>query len=254
MTLLITDNLMKNKHLLLIAVFSIISISSCKKDDTTTPEPTPQQSGINLTVDYSIDNTSLYTDSFLYTSAAGLNYSINRFQYYLTSIKLIRPDNSEVTVATNHYFDAFDASTATISSPDVPAGNYIGVKFKIGVDSTLNYWDSLPVTVENTNMLWPLMMGGGYHFLKFEGYYKDAGNSYGYAMHLGTNACIIPITILKNITISSGSATSLNMHMNINEWLRNPNTFNFNTDGNYIMGDSTAMNKITQNGHDVFSF
>ena len=65
---------------------------------------------------------------------------------------------------------------------------------------------------------------------------------------------LIPITILKNITISSGSATSLNMHMNINEWLRNPNTFNFNTDGNYIMGDSTAMNKITQNGHDVFSF
>jgi hypothetical protein len=73
-------------------------------------------------------------------------------------------------------------------------------------------------------------------------------------MHLGTNACIIPISIAKNITITSGSALQLNMTMNISEWLKNPNTFNFNTDGNYIMGDSTAMNKITQNGQDVFSF
>ena len=246
--------MMKGKKLLMIFLLATITISSCKKDDDTTPVTPTVQSGLKLSINYTIDNKPLYTDSFLYTSAAGLNYSINRFQYYLTSIKLIKPDNSEIVVASSHYFDAFDATTSTINASNIPAGNYIGIKFKIGVDSALNYWDSLPVTVENTNMLWPLMMGGGYHFLKFEGYYKDAGNDYGYAMHLGTNACIIPISIAKNITITSGSALQLNMTMNISEWLKNPNTFNFNTDGNYIMGDSTAMNKITQNGQDVFSF
>lgn len=245
---------MKIKNLLMIFLLAAITITSCKKDDDTTPVTPVVQSGLKLSINYTIDNKPLYTDSFLYTSAAGLNYSINRFQYYLTSIKLIKPDNSEIVVASNHYFDAFAATTSTITASDIPAGNYIGIKFKIGVDSALNYWDSLPVTVENTNMLWPLMMGGGYHFLKFEGYYKDAGNDYGYAMHLGTNACIIPISIAKNITITSGNALQLNMTMNISEWLKNPNSFNFNTDGNYIMGDSTAMNKITQNGQDVFSF
>lgn len=239
---------------LMILLLSITTISSCKKDVTTPPETPVTQSGIKLSVAYNIDNVSLYTDSFLYTSAAGYNYSINRFQYYLTNIKLIKPDSSEILVATSHYFDAFDSTTATITAPSIPAGNYIGFKFNIGVDSVLNYWDSLPVTVENTNMLWPLLMGGGYHFLKFEGSYKDAGNEYGYAMHLGTNACLIPIALSKNITVTANNALTVNMTMNISEWLKNPNTFDFNVDGNYIMGNATAMGKITQNGKDVFSF
>lgn len=238
----------------LILVMLSITFSSCKKDDSSTPEAPTIQKGLKLNVRYAIDDKNLFIDSSIYSAAAGYEYSINRFQYYLTDIRLIKSDSSEIVVSSSHYFDAFDTTTATIYAPTITTGNYIGVKFKIGVDSTLNYWDSLPNTTENTNMLWPLLMGGGYHFLKFEGYYKDAGNEYGYAMHLGTNACIIPVTLSKSFTIEANNVTTLNMKMNINEWLKNPNTFDFNTDGNYIMGNAAAMGKITQNGQDVFSF
>ncbi len=229
-------------------------ISSCKKDDSPTPNSLTVLTGINLAVNYTIDGKALYVDSFLYTSAAGFNYSINRFQYYLTNVKLIKPDNAEILITSSHYFDAFEEATSTIAISNIPSGNYIGIKFNIGVDSSFNYWDSLPNTTENTNMLWPLLMGGGYHFLKFEGYYKDGLSDYGYAMHLGTNACNIPVVLSKNISVTPNNTLTLNMNMNINEWLKNPNTFDFNLDGNYIMGNAAAMGKITQNGHDVFSF
>ena len=73
-------------------------------------------------------------------------------------------------------------------------------------------------------------------------------------MHLGTNACLIPIKINKRIVVSADGLTSVNLIMNINEWFRNPYIFDFNTDGNYIMGNLAAMKKIALNGTDVFNF
>ena len=42
------------------------------------------------------------------------------------------------------------------------------------------------------------------------------------------------------------------MTMNVNEWFKNPNIYNFNTDGVFTMGDTILMKKLLQNGADVF--
>jgi hypothetical protein len=74
-------------------------------------------------------------------------------------------------------------------------------------------------------------------------------------MHIGTNACLIPsITLSTNFTVTTDSQTSLTLKMNVNEWYRNPNIYDFNIDGNYTMGDMPLMMKITENGQDVFTF
>ncbi len=41
--------------------------------------------------------------------------------------------------------------------------------------------------------------------------------------------------------------------MNINEWYKNPEIYDFNTDGGYSMGNMMAMMKIAGNGADVFN-
>jgi uncharacterized protein YwgA len=41
--------------------------------------------------------------------------------------------------------------------------------------------------------------------------------------------------------------------MNINEWYANPAVYDFEVDGNYSMGLSAAMLKLSKNGKDVFS-
>jgi hypothetical protein len=115
----------------------------------------------------------------------------------------------------------------------------------------LNKTDALPANTENISMVWPDAMGGGYHFMKMEGYFKDGTTTPGYAMHLGTNACKFNCKVYSSININNDTH-NLNMEMNINEWYRNPQNFNFNTDGNYIMGNMPLMMKIVNNGFDVF--
>lgn len=224
---------------------------SCKK---VTPLPQPKVNELQLSIQYNIDNVSYVTNINKYINQAGNHFSISRVSYYLSQIKLIKSDNSSVLVKEYQYVDADNTSSNKLIFNSIPIGDYIGIKFNIGLDSLHNISDALPTTMENINMAWPQMMGGGYHFLKMEGNFLDSlGQSFGYAMHLGTNVCLIPIMLNKKFTVSADSKLSFNLVMNINEWYKNPNIFDFNKDGNYIMGNMMLMKKITENGIDVFT-
>lgn len=230
-----------------------IMLFSCKKDKTISEVSEPSQS-VYLSIAYKVDNEFLVTNHFNYKTQAGYNYSVTNLVYYLSQISLIKSDGSNILLKKFQYVDATVSETNHLILENVPEGNYLGIAFNIGLDSLQNRSDMLPATPENINMQWPEPMGGGYHFLRLEGHYKDSLGTFGYAMHLGTNACLIPIKINKRIVVSADGLTSVNLIMNINEWFRNPYIFDFNTDGNYIMGNLAAMKKIALNGTDVFNF
>ena len=99
-------------------------------------------------------------------------------------------------------------------------------------------------------MEWPDGMGGGYHFLKFEGHFVDSGNTFGFAMHIGTNNYLVNGKLWARITLGDGVNT-LNVGMNMNEWFKNPAVYDFNMDGNYSMSSMMAMEKLMMNGADV---
>ncbi|MBL7892261.1 MAG: hypothetical protein JNL63_06505 [Bacteroidia bacterium] len=232
----------------------IILCISCKKEKQPDIAPTPDVQGIELSVSYKVDADIFMTNHFMYKTQAGYDYSITKMVYYLSQISLIKADSSLYLLKDYHYVDAVTSQTNQLTLKNIHAGNYIGLKFNIGLDSLHNVSDTLPATAENINMKWPVMMGGGYHFLKLEGYYKDTSGSYGYNIHLGTNSCLTPVKLYKSITISTNTKTPVSIVMNINEWFRNPHVFDFNVDGSYIMGNAAAMKKIAENGIDVFSF
>ncbi len=247
---------MKKLHIWVVIIF--LGFVACSKDDsepTPTPPPGPaQENSITFNIQYNVDGQSIIRDSILYYNEAGNQYSIYNLLYYLSEIKLTKSDGNTVLLKNIHYVDCFDPATNTFILKNIPAGEYSGISFNIGIDSLHNEHDSLPNTVENINMEWPDMMGGGFHFLRLEGYFTDAGNNYGYAMHIGTNPCLIPVQLPNAITVTAESQTNLTLKMNVNEWFRNPNTYDFNIDGNYTMGNMPLMMKITENGHDVFTF
>jgi hypothetical protein len=103
-------------------------------------------------------------------------------------------------------------------------------------------------------MEWPATMGGGYHFLKLEGHYRDNGSEVGYATHLGTNMmlvkCVIPAAVLD---IRGGQTQQVKLTMNLNEWYQNPQTYSFKADGDYSMNDMALMAKLRNNARDVFT-
>jgi hypothetical protein len=229
-------------------VMLLSSLTGCKKSETSTPVTNPTTVNLN----FAVDNNTLKFDTLKYYNAAGNNYSVSGLTFYLSTFEFENAAGTVYRYSDVYLVDAKTKSNVSFSFADLPAGNYKRMKFLIGLDSLHNLDGALPNTVENANMVWPTYMGGGYHFMKLEGNFRDQGQTYGYAMHMGHNWTCVTVNLVKDFTLSAESA-QVGLTMNINEWFQNPQVYDFNVDGNYSMTDSLAMTKLSQNGVDVFT-
>lgn len=234
--------------LIAILVLSVL-FTACKKDKDTPP---PVENKPTLTLGFSVDNQALEFDKIQYKNAAGNNYSVTKLLFYISAFEFEKNTGEKVLLNNVFLVDARDLQKVSFTLPNLPFGDYKSVKFLIGLDSLHNIDNGLPNTLDNVNMAWPTMMGGGYHFMKLEGNFLADTTSYGYAMHLGKNKNRVPIEIIQNFSISNNS-NQIKLKMNLNEWYQSPANYDFNIDGNYSMHDSTAMAKLVQNGMDVFT-
>jgi hypothetical protein len=237
--------------LLITGLAWITSCNKIKEDEPLPDVPSPERS---LNLSYTSDNGSFKLNEFIYTSQSGYAFSITRLSYYLSMIRLQKADCTFVLLKKYHYADASVKASNQIELPEIPEGNYIGITFYTGLDPEQNISNALPANTDNIEMQWPQPMGGGYHFLKLEGYYNDTSGTHGYALHLGRNICLRSVTLYKPFQVTHDKALRLELRMNVSEWFANPNTYDFNKDGNYIMGNDSAMNKVADNGMDVFNF
>lgn len=231
----------------------LLLVISCTKEDT--KDYVPADTGdIELSVSHKVDNQILVFDTIRYQNAAGNKFSVTRLQYYISSCRFHKADGSSLLINNITYVDARDG-ISTIHFTGVPVGNYTGISFLIGIDSAQNKSNALPDTENNINMAWPDVMGGGYHFIKLEGHYLNTLNAEkGFTVHLGTYPALVTHNILNaTITIVKNQTSTHQLVMNINEWFTAPYNYNFNTDGNYTMGNGPLMDLIKNNGKDVFT-
>lgn len=237
-------------YIFLIAAFFLVS---CEKTDPGENKPVTFGS-VSVQVNHLVASQLLRFDTILYQNAAGNKYSVTRLHYYISGIRFYQSDRLVHTDRGVYYVDASSAA-ATIALKNVPASSYTGLSLLIGLDSSQNISGSLPAVIEHINMAWPDEMGGGYHFLKLEGHYLNNANAEkGFTVHLGTQMALVRHSLItKSFTVNTNQQTSLSLEMNINEWFENPYLYNFNTDGNYTMGVGPLMQKISNNGKDVFT-
>ena len=232
-----------------IAGMFLLLAAACKKE----AKPSEQTGNLVLHVSASNDSDRFDFDSLGLNHPAGYTYSVTRLQFYLSGFQLHHQDGRNVKYNSPLYFDLHTSTTKSCSMPALPPGNYTGIDFYVGLDSLQNKTGALPVTVENTNMAWPDGMGGGYHFMKLEGNFKDKSGTHGFAMHLGKNKHLVSIKLLRTFSVSATSNNTLALRMNLAEWFRNPSLYDFNTDANYSMGSDAAMFKLKNNGQDIFN-
>lgn len=238
---------LKYSNIISIAAATVLlsATASCKKNE-------PENSDINFSVSAGIDAENFSFDSVIYTHPAGYVYGVNKVQFYISAVELENQNGETFKSNQVTYLDLRKPEFTGFSFNQIPNDVYTKLRFLIGIDSATNKTGALPATVENINMAWPDGMGGGYHFLKLEGYYKDSTGLHGYAMHLGTNKTLVKVEVnLDNLNISKN--TGINLQMNIAEWFKNPELYDFNVDGNYSMGKIPAMMKLSKNGVDVFT-
>lgn len=233
-----------------LVVFGIIfGLFSCKDDPIE-----PKLGSVKFSVNYVVNSEPLQFDTITYTNAAGHKYGLTHLEYYISNIAFNKSDGSSYSTNAVFYINAQKPETNFITIDNIPKGNYTSVTFYTGLDSILNKTNALPNTLDNINMAWPDAMGGGYHFMKMEGYFLAKANQkkYGYAMHLGKNPNLVKAEVVTPISID-GDMQNKTLTMNINEWYANPAVYDFEVDGNYSMGLSAAMLKLSKNGKDVFS-
>lgn len=244
---------MLNKQTSILIILLSFLLGACMDTEDIKPIVITPTGTINLNLTHKVDGQLLLFDTLKYTNLANNNFSVTRVNYYLSNFKLTT--NGVVKYISNQivYIDA-RTQPIQIKLDNVPLGTYESLSFNIGIDAANNQHGMIPNTDENIGMIWPEAMGGGYHFLKLEGQFLTPSNDRkGYAVHTGLNAYLInhnPITT--STTVNENQTSTIGLTMNINEWYKNPYTYNLFTDGNYTMGDSTTMMKITNNGKDVF--
>ena len=220
------------KFKLLVLCCIVVGIISCKKD-TVVLEP----GALKLTVKYSIDNDSLQFDTIKYLNAAGNKYSLSHLEYFISGVTFYKSDGSSFISNSVFYINAQKPISNSLFVSNIPQGTYSSISLLIGLDSNTNKTNFLPNILDNINMAWPDAMGGGYHFMKMEGYFKDKAGvkQDGYAMHLGRNNNLVKINLSYPIIITTDLQTKT-LTMNINEWYKNPSNYDFYSEEIMING------------------
>ncbi len=261
--------------LFLLAGLWLICFSACKREEVIPPDE--QETGnISIKFTHYVDSEPLQTDTLLYVNAAGNQYMINEVQYFISDVVLISEDNSEVSIddwEDIHYVDSDIPSTMSWTVPDkIKTGNYKAIRFIFGITQAKNI-SYMYVNPPERDMFWPEFLGGGYHYLKLNGKWKDTANLVvPFDFHLGIGQTyaggVVDVDSITGFvqnyfqlnlqdtvfTVSKGATTPLEIRMNISNWFDTPHLWDHNVYGSYIMQNQDAMQKAKENGFDVFSY
>ncbi len=104
------------------------------------------------------------------------------------------------------------------------------------------------------------MLGGGYHFMQFEGTFTNSTtvNPLPFAYHNGTARVSDGVFEQNFITVtvdglSIDSNATIDIKMNLAEWFKNPNTWNLNELSIDLMMNYEAQIDMNENGQSVFT-
>ena len=218
-----------------------------------------EEENISLTLKFThnwngVPVTNQDFNTFKFTTANGENISIERLRYLISNISFL--DEKK-----HFLIDVGENSGNLIAISDVYPGNY-KLKFTFGLTDLENTDGSYP-DLNSANFNVPGMLGGGYHFMQFDGKYKDTNNldaNFNYHVIRAVDRTE-PMNLKledTSFTVDLGSIeiknnASIEITMNIAEWFTNPNTWDLNMLNSELMANFEAQKLMNANGKTVFS-
>lgn len=262
-------NLSKINTILLIVLIGFVSLaSSCDKDPD--PEDKDETTGnLQITMDFFNDGAEMKWGYLEYTNEAGNEYLGYYARFFVTRLTIYKGGNATVLdkYYNYHYFDSdVEESLTWTVADDIEKGSYDSLNFTFGFNNEDNV-SFMFVNQPEVNMVWPENLGGGYHALQFDGKWEIGGDTLtSFNFHLGPgqiydatgeitgfidNSYIVSIPS-SDFTITAGNTTTVKLRMNLENWFKNPISYDHNTYGGAIMENQDAMEKVVMNGWDVF--
>jgi hypothetical protein len=247
---------MSSKRSLLLVLLFIVAglmVNSCKKDkEEDTPPPVPQGQ-LKFFFSNRVGTSTLNFDQIMYQNAFGNIYSVATLQYFISDIRLNKPDGTYILIDEVHYVDGKEPGTLLFTpQTKVPLLDYSSISFIFGLNEEKNVTGAFTNPPESL-MEWSVLIGGGYHYMKLEGKIDNDGVIENYQAHTGPamgNPYYIEVT-LPSSAFTAKDGLIITIGMNINNWWTNPNTIDLN-DMTSIMMNMDAQQQLKENGGDVF--
>lgn len=245
----------------------VFLLTSCdyKSDDK------PATGKIQILFEHRVNGQLLVKDQMIYTNAAKNNYEIAGLKYFISDVTLHNHDGSTYMIKTgtrSRYVDIdfISDSLRWIVKDQIPVASYDSISFTFGLNEELNK-SNIFLNPPESNMAWPDRMGGGYHFIMMDGWYKNSlGVRSPFSFHLGTGQNYTNEVITGFVQnyfhvklpasafdITANGIMRMKFVMNIDSWFTTPTNWDFNQ-WDMTMQNQTAMQAIKSNGWDVFSF
>jgi len=257
-------------------MLGLFLFSNCR-DDITIYAPIPAAETGNLKIEFShtVDGQQLLLNTNLYVNQAGNHYELTDIMYFLSDVKLYPHNGTPMSIEdqTNvHYINIRIPSTLSWNIKDpIPTGVYDSLSFIFGLNEQHNHSNTF-LNQPESNMAWPEVLGGGYHFMMMNGKWINPQNvSTPFNFHLGTGQIYSdtitynPNTItafvqnyfkvtlaLSAFQISKNITTSVKLNMAVDSWFKTPHTWDHNYWGGSVMQKQRALQTIKENGFDVF--
>lgn len=168
---------MKNNFFIALLAMTI-GLTSCSSDSNN-EAPIVGEGEIEFFFDNSLNGDNLLLNASEHTNSNGETLRITRFSYIISNIVLFKEDGSTFRVPREESFFviAEENNRTTVRIPNVPAANYTGIRFGVGVDqerflegqaAQQDFWD----LASTLNMTWAWSVG--YKFINFEGTFRTA--------------------------------------------------------------------------------
>jgi hypothetical protein len=259
--------------LYLIVFFFILN--SCKKPD---PVDETKYGKIRFEFLHYWGDEPLVYDTLMYQNTSLNELMINEIQYFISNVTLQSSFGSQMIDdwVDIYYIDKDIPSTLTWNVYDrIPVGNYQSLSFIFGIPASKNI-PYMYVNPPERDMFWPIFLGGeqgGYHYMKINGKWLELPENQitPFDFHLGVGQIyasgVVNVDSITgfvqnyftvafpdlNFAVEEEKTTVIEMVMDVSEWFENPNDFDLEIWGGYIMQNQDAMHMACENGLDVFS-
>jgi hypothetical protein len=249
---------MKTKILAIICIAFVLG--SCSEDNDISLNPV----AITLNFSHSWDGIEITNADFnelKFTNENEQDLSIERLRYLISEISLTHESGVVTVLDEYNLVDLTNTKGLSFTTSEtILPGDYTSVSFRFGFSNEYNIDGAYP-DLNTANFNVPNALGGGYHFMQFDGKYRDitsveAPFNYHVISAIDPSNTNDPKDTSFSLNIGAatiGGNTNIQIEMDVSEWFKNPTMWNLNEYDINLMGNYDVQLLMNQNGSSVFS-
>lgn len=200
------------KYLSFLALLALFTFAACMDDDDTN-ETDNVATTINFRSAYDGNDLAIQSETYTYPTGAKLKATL--FQYYVSDLEITDTDGNVVRLSDIELIRYNSATDDAVESRtyEVPAGDYVSIRFGLGVKPELNALDPNAFAANdplNENEFWNA--DARYVFAKIEANadLEDDGTfDTGLTYHMGSDDLYRELTFVQSFTINGEGDSEL---------------------------------------------